>query len=88
MESGGSLFFLRLPVPSVLEAMDRCRNASATVHEGIATERADGHDGGIAQQSAELYAVAHFLANGRNHTHRRGLLVHHADGGLDRKSVV
>ena len=62
--------------------MYRCRYAPATVYEAVAGERIDGHHGCIAEQSAELYCVAHLLAYDRYDAHGGGLLVYHADGTL------
>ena len=66
----------------ILEAVDGGRYASNAVDESVTRKRVNRHDGCIAQQSAEVYNVAHFLASSRYDTHRRRLLVNHANGCL------
>ena len=49
---------------------------------------ADGHDGRVAQQAAEVQHVAGLVADGGDDAHGGGLAVHHADGGLVRDQAA
>ena len=67
---------------SVLQCLHRGGDAAAAVdHDGGAV-LADGHDGRVAQQAAEVQHVAGLVADGGDDAHGGGLAVHHADGGL------
>src|SRR5699024_7211182 len=54
--------------------------AAVDEHRGVAL--VDGHDGPVAQQAAEVQLFAGLAADGRDHPHRGGLGVDHADGGF------
>ena len=62
--------------------MDGGRDAASSIHETLGGEGVDGHDGGIAKESAKFYGVANGLADNGNDTHGCGLLVDHANGTL------
>ena len=59
--------------------MDGGGDAATTIYESAAAKGTDRHDGGIAQQAAELYTITHFLAHSGDDTHGGGLLVYHSD---------
>ena len=66
----------------VLQRVQRRREASTAVGKHGAGVGVHRHDGRTAKQAAVLDAVAHALADGRNHADGRGLVVDDADGHL------
>ena len=52
----------------VLEAVDRCRDTSASFYKCLTGELVYRHDRCIAKKSAKLYRLAYALADHRDHT--------------------
>ena len=73
---------LASPPQLVLERVQRSREASTAVGKHGAGVGVNRHDGRTAKQATVLDAVAHALADGRNHADGRGLVVDDADGHL------
>ena len=67
---------------SVFQCLHRGGDAAAAVDHDRRAVLADGHDGRVAQQAAEVQHVAGFMADGGDDAHGGGLAVHHADGGF------
>src|SRR5687767_4926133 len=67
---------------SVPQGMNRGRNPSAAPDKTCRRKGVDGHDWSAAEQAAKLNHVANVFARNWNDPHRRGLIVHYADGHL------
>ena len=72
----------------VFQRLHRGGDAAAAVNHNRGAEPADGHNGGVAQQAAEVQHVTSLVADGGNHADGGGLAVHHADGGLIRNQAA
>ena len=69
-------------VRSVLQRLHRRGQTAAAVDEDGGVALVDGHDGAVAQQTAEVEDLARFAADGRDDADGGGLAVDHADGGF------
>ena len=78
----------RCVLQSVFQCLHRGGDAAAAVDHDRGAEPADGHDGRVAQQAAEVQHVAGLVADGGDDAHGGGLAVHHADGGLVRDQAA
>ena len=79
-----AVFVLQL----VLPCLHRGGDAAAAVDHNRGAELADGHNGGVAQQTAEVQHITGLVADGGNHADGGGLAVHHADGGFIRNQAA
>src|SRR2546423_9346148 len=67
---------------SVSQRVNRRGDATAAAYEGVGGEFVDGHDGGRAEEAAELDRVADIFSRHGDDAHRGRLVVRHADGHL------